>query len=98
MRGATSDDRTRASGTDEPPVSGSVLQRDIVVVGASAGGVEALRELVERLPPELPAAVFILLHVSPGGTSVLPQILARRTPCPLPPPPTESQSSGAACT
>jgi two-component system, chemotaxis family, protein-glutamate methylesterase/glutaminase len=45
--------------------------------------VEALGELVERLPPELPAAVFIVLHVSPGGTSVLPQILARRTTLPV---------------
>jgi two-component system, chemotaxis family, protein-glutamate methylesterase/glutaminase len=66
-------------GTDEPPARQAATQRDIVVIGASAGGVEALRELVEGLPRELPAAVFIVLHVSPGGTSVLPQILARRT-------------------
>ncbi|TML79339.1 MAG: chemotaxis protein CheB [Actinobacteria bacterium] len=53
------------------------IQRDIVVVGASAGGVEALGKLMRGLPPELPAALFVVLHVLPTGTSVLPEILDR---------------------
>ncbi len=49
----------------------------IVVIGASAGGVEALKILASQLPEDFPAPVFIVLHVPPYGTSVLPQILSR---------------------
>ncbi len=57
--------------------------QDIIVVGASAGGVEALSRLVEELPPDLAAAVFVVLHISPSGTSFLPNILARRGRMPV---------------
>jgi two-component system, chemotaxis family, protein-glutamate methylesterase/glutaminase len=57
-------------------------QRDIVVIGASSGGLEALLEIVRRLPPDLPAALFIVTHVPSQGRSYLPEILSRS--CPLP--------------
>ena len=51
--------------------------RDIIVIGASSGGLEALKEIVAGLPADLPAAVFVVVHVPSQGTSHLPAILKR---------------------
>jgi two-component system, chemotaxis family, protein-glutamate methylesterase/glutaminase len=53
----------------------SSRNRCIIVIGASAGGVDALKRLATDLPPDLAAAVFVVLHV--GQTSYLPEILDR---------------------
>ena len=49
----------------------------MVVIGASAGGVEVLLRVVKGLPADLRAAVCIVLHVSPDSRSMLADILAR---------------------
>src|SRR5262245_45211626 len=54
-----------------------VVQRDIVAVGASAGGVDTLQRLVSELPAELPASVLVVLHLMSAGTSLLDEILER---------------------
>lgn len=48
---------------------------DIIVIGASAGGLRAFELLVAQLPLDLPAAIFITWHISPDYPSLLPQIL-----------------------
>jgi two-component system, chemotaxis family, protein-glutamate methylesterase/glutaminase len=50
---------------------------DMIVIGASAGGVEALTALVGGLPAHLPASVFIALHIPPSRRSRFPTILNR---------------------
>ena len=56
--------------------------RDMVVVGASAGGVEALSNLLSDLPSEIPIAFFVVLHVPPRSQSRLPLILERTSRLP----------------
>jgi two-component system, chemotaxis family, protein-glutamate methylesterase/glutaminase len=59
-----------------------VATRDIVVVGASAGGVEALRTLARSLPKDFPAAMFVVVHIPTDSPSHLPRILERSGPLP----------------
>jgi two-component system chemotaxis response regulator CheB len=49
----------------------------MIVIGASAGGVEALMKLVSALPAKLPAAVFVVLHIPAQSPSLLPALLSR---------------------
>ena len=53
--------------------------RDTIVIGTSAGGVQALSKIVANLPANLPAAVFIVLHVPADVPSLLPGILSRES-------------------
>ncbi len=57
-----------------------MAHHDIVVIGASAGGVEALTRLVRALPPGLPASLFVVCHFPSGFRSVLPEILSGSGP------------------
>jgi two-component system chemotaxis response regulator CheB len=52
-------------------------RKDIIVVGASSGGIDALKELFGALPHDLDAAVFVTLHVAPYSLGILPEILQR---------------------
>lgn len=60
-----------------------MAHRDLVVVGASSGGVEALMALLAGIPEEFPGAVFVVLHVRPDYPSQLPAILNRAGKLPV---------------
>ena len=54
-----------------------MAKRDIVVIGGSAGSIEAVSEIVRELPLGFPAALFVVVHFPGNVISTLPQILAR---------------------
>jgi len=53
-----------------------MANRDIVVIGGSAGATTALQRLIGNLPGDFPAAIFIVVHISPDSPGMLPQIFA----------------------
>ena len=53
---------------------------DIIVIGGSAGSVQALQQIVAAFPPNLPAAVFVVVHTAAGFDSALAAILSSRGP------------------
>ncbi len=55
----------------------------VVVVGASAGGLEAVSRLLRSLPPDFPAAVFVVIHRGPDGPAILPALLEQQTRLPV---------------
>jgi two-component system, chemotaxis family, protein-glutamate methylesterase/glutaminase len=53
------------------------LFKSVVAIGASAGGIESLREVIGGLPKDFPSPVFVVLHIPPYRESSLPSILTR---------------------
>lgn len=70
---------------DEAPPGGGTPARKfpIVGIGASAGGLEAIEELLENLTADSGMAFVIITHQLPGHTSMLPELLARKTDMPV---------------
>jgi two-component system chemotaxis response regulator CheB len=61
----------------------AMAHRDIVVIGASLGGMDALPQLVASLPADLPAAVLIVQHLPAGAPNFLAgRLTAARGPLP----------------
>ncbi len=56
-----------------------MANRDLIVVGASAGGIEALDEMLGGLPADLAASVLLVMHMPATGGPALQRILSRRT-------------------
>ncbi|MEA2630205.1 MAG: two-component system, chemotaxis family, CheB/CheR fusion protein [Chloroflexota bacterium] len=66
-------------------VSGAVPDpgSQLVVIGSSAGGIEALTRVVTRLPADFPAPVVIAQHLDPRRPSHLAEILGRHSALPI---------------
>ncbi|HEV2692197.1 MAG TPA: chemotaxis protein CheB [Verrucomicrobiae bacterium] len=60
-----------------------MFSHDIIVIGASVGGVEALPRLIGSLPAGMPASVFVVLHTAPDGPGLLPEIIRRTSVLPV---------------
>jgi len=60
-----------------------VARRDIVVIGASAGGIGVLQTVLSALPWDLQAAVFVVLHTTEDSPGLLPEILNRNSRLPV---------------
>ncbi len=61
----------------------NAISNDLVVVGSSAGGIEALSILVSTLPLDFPAPIVLAQHLDPNRPSTLDQILQRHTSLPI---------------
>jgi chemotaxis response regulator CheB len=53
----------------------SVDGHDIIVIGASAGGLKAVSAVLGELPADLPAAILVVQHLAPDHESILPKLL-----------------------
>ena len=75
--------RTSASKVAAPEAAapaGAAGTFPVVGIGASAGGLEALEELLRHMPPESGMAFVVITHQHPGHTSLLPELLGKVTP------------------
>ena len=62
---------------------GMTTPRDIIVIGASLGGLEGLCKLTSGLPANLSAALLVVLHTGPSSPRLLAEIVGRFSPLPV---------------
>src|SRR5262252_3162883 len=55
----------------------------VVGVGASAGGLEAFRQLLKSLPDDTGMAIVLITHLDPKHESILPELISRATTLPV---------------
>ncbi len=56
-----------------------MARRDLIVIGASAGGIEAVSAILAELPPDLRASILVVIHQYARGPNLLHQVLGRQS-------------------
>ncbi len=54
----------------------------LVVIGASAGGLEAVSAIANRLGPDFPAPICVVIHIAPDSPNLLAALIDRAGPLP----------------
>jgi two-component system chemotaxis response regulator CheB len=75
--------RISTSPVRQKPETALLFGHDIVAIGASVGGVDAIPRLIRSLPANLPASVFVVLHSAPQGPGLMPEIIRRNSALPV---------------
>jgi two-component system, chemotaxis family, protein-glutamate methylesterase/glutaminase len=60
-----------------------MVNRDIIVIGGSSGATVPLKEILGRLPTDLPAAVFVVLHIPAQGIGILSTVASAASRLPV---------------
>src|SRR5215208_3593990 len=60
-----------------------MITRDLIVIGASAGGLRAVRQIAQLLPASLSACVLVVLHISRVSRGMLASVISRRSALPV---------------
>jgi len=63
--------------------AGSMVNRDIIVIGGSAGAAVPLKNILGRLPSDLPAAIFVVLHIPAQGIGILSTVASAASRLPV---------------
>ena len=76
-------DKQKALKPEKPEVKVHPNRVSVVGIGASAGGIEALREFFDAVPANLGLAYVVIVHLAPDHNSELASIIGRRTKMPV---------------
>jgi two-component system CheB/CheR fusion protein len=74
-----------ATSINKKKLTKSTLLFPVVGIGASAGGLEALKQFLQALPAKTGMAFVFIQHLNPNHVSILPEILQRYSPIPVQP-------------
>src|ERR1017187_2678752 len=71
--------RPARAARETTPVSPANRSFPVIAMAASVGGLQALSVILGGLPADFPAAIAIVMHLSPDHESILAEILGNRT-------------------